>query len=283
MNTSTTVPAWLSRRLQTLKRTGTLNLIKEINLDLSCLQLKDLSYFIQFIKTLDLTGTQIKSLANLPRLPRITNLILDNSLIESCFNFEAVSSITSISLKKTPLSRVPHYKLSILLAVGSGIVKIDGKMITPLLLNRFKSYSKCAHDLVNHGWIIEYPCPDVDKLKEICQQYHVVIPEEEEVTELRLEEEAEHEEEIVHFDFDEIAQKLAQQHEEMIKRKLALFGIFEDNGSDLINDDPEFNENLVSLFRDHGIELDPDNEKLILEAIDHLCRKNANQLDAINI
>lgn len=283
MNNSTTVPAWLSRRLQTLKRTGTLNLIKEINLDLSCLQLKDLSYFIQFIKTLDLTGTQIKSLANLPRLPRITNLILDNSLIESCFNFEAVSSITSISLKNTPLSRVPHYKLSILLAVGSGIVKIDGKMITPLLLNRFKSYSTYAHDLVNNGWIVEYPCPDVDKLKEICQQYHVVIPEEEEVTELRLEEEAEHEEEIVNFDFDEIAQKLAQQHEEMIKRKLALFGIFEDNVSDLLNDDPEFNENLVSLFRDHGIELDPDNEKSILEAIDHLCRKNANQLDAVDI
>ena len=90
---SSPIPAWLSRRLHTLKRTGVLTLIKEKNVDLSCLQIKDIGPYIQFIKTLDLTGTPIQSLENLPHLPRITNLIADYSGLKSCINFSSISTI----------------------------------------------------------------------------------------------------------------------------------------------------------------------------------------------
>ena len=276
---SSPIPAWLSRRLHTLKRTGVLTLIKEKNVDLSCLQIKDIGPYIQFIKTLDLTGTPIQSLENLPHLPRITNLIADYSGLKSCINFSSISTITSISVKKTPLSQLPHYKLAILLAAGPNIVKIDGKMISQLLLNRYKTYPPYVHDLVNKGWVVEYPCPDTTQLQELCKQYEVEIPIEDAPTEVILDEEISvAEEENTYVYFDALAQKFWYQLEEMLQRKQAMFGIIDDTASDLAQDESDFGDRVVTLFRSHGIEISQSDNNSILEAIDELCKRNESKV-----
>ena len=303
MNSS--IPPWLNRRLHTLKRTGVLTLIKEKNTDLSCFQLKDVMYYNNFIKTLDLTGTPIKSLEKLPNLPRLTNLILDYSEISNCINFAAVSTITSISLKKTPLSALPHYKLCILLSAGPNIVKIDGKMITQILINRYNSYPACAHDLVNNGWMVEYPCPGNDRLAQLCEEYDVVMSPEEDNTEIGIEEDefesdvqADNDEnkninnsdtqnmkesQAAHeSDFDALAQKLWNQHELMLQKKQALFGIIEEELGEIIQDESDFGDRVATLFKGHGIILDPTNENSILEAIDALCKRNEHKVPVIN-
>ena len=268
------IPAWLSRRLHTLKRTGVLTLIKEKNVDLASLQIKDMCSYIQFIKTLDLTGTPIQSIENLPFLPRITSFIADYSELQNCINFSAISTTTSISVKKTPLSKLPHYKLSILLAVGPNIVKIDGKMISPVLLNRYKKYPEYVRDLVNKGWVVEYPCPSPSKLLSLCKQYKVEIPDEEEQTEFPPDEEETFvEEEAPVVDFDSLAQKLWNQHEDMLQKKQAMFGIIDDDESDITQDESEFGNRIAALFKSHGYEVNPSDNKSILEAIDELCKR----------
>ncbi|OHT06174.1 hypothetical protein TRFO_25873 [Tritrichomonas foetus] len=279
---SSPVPSWLSRRLHTLKRTGVLTLIKEKNTDLSCLQLKDVISYIQFIKTLDLTGTPIDSLADLPVLPRVTNLVADYSNISNCINFSSVSTLTSISVKKTPLSQKPHYKLSILLAAGPNIVKIDGKQITQVLVNRCKSYPPYVSELVNRGWMAEYPCPDDNQLAELCRQYDVEIPAEEDRTEIGLEEESFPSSESCDedTDFDTLAQKLWNQHEVMLQKKQALFGIIEEELSELIQDESDFGDRVATLFRSHGINVSANDENSILEAINDLCKRNDHKVPA---
>ena len=276
------IPPWLSRRLHTLKRTGVLTLIKEKNVDLSSLQIKDMGSYIQFIKTLDLTGTPIQSIENLPYLPRITSFIADYSDLKSCINFSSISTATSISVKKTPLSQLPHYKLAILLAVGPNIVKIDGKMISPVLLNRYKTYPPYVHDLVNKGWVVEYPCPDVQQLQSLCKQYKVEIPVYEENTDFSLEEEPPVEEEAPAVDFDTLAQKLWNQHEDMLQKKQAMFGIINDDASEVAQDESNFGDRVVALFKSHGFEINKSDNKAILKAIDNLCKRTENKANALS-
>lgn len=267
------IPPWLARRLHTLKRTGILTLIKEKNVDLSSLQMKDMGPYIQFIKTIDLTGTPIRSIENLPFLPRLTSFIADYSEINSFVNFSSISTATSISVKKTPLSQIPHYRLAILLAVGPNVVKIDGKMISPVLLNRYKSYPLCFHDLINKGWAFEYPCPSAQETQKLCKQYRIDMPVEEDPIEFSHEEEAFIEEETPSIDFDTLAQKLWNQHEDMLQKKQAMFGIINDDVSEVAQDESNFADRVSALFKSHGYEVDKSNNKSILEAIDQLCKR----------
>lgn len=266
------LPSWLQRRVHSLRRTGKLSFINETDVDPSAL--RQLGNEIFFIKTLDFSKTKIETLDGMPRLTKVTSFIADQSNLSDFRNFISLSSATSISIKKTPISKIPHYKLNILLASGPNLVKIDGQVITSTLRARYEQYPSACCQLVNAGWIATYPCPPHDKLIEICNQYNIPPPEE--VPETSFQED---EEEVVidPSDFDKLASKLKAKHEVLLQRKQALFGIIEEDNFDGLSDEDDFNERVVSLFNAHSMKLDPQDENQILEAIDDLCHRASQQ------
>ena len=278
MSATEPLPEWLSRRLHGLKRTGSLSLLRESRVCLS--GLSQIQSYLQFIKQLDLTGTPIKSLEGLPKLPHLNSIKLDQTQLESLVNIEAVDTVSSISLKKTPLSEIPHYKLSIMIGTRLNVVKIDNQIVSEVVKKRASAYPSCARALVNKGWIVTFPKPSDDEFKDLCELYHLEIEEEEDNddrTEINfLEPPAEEEDANAEdWDFDFIADKLWKQHEALMQRKQALFGVIEDQQGDADNED-EIGERIVSLFRLHNKDI-PTDDRSILMAVDSLCRQQARR------
>jgi hypothetical protein len=220
------IPFWFARHTLSLKRSGTLSLIGERQINLSLLSNPKIVFFVQFVKVLDLTNTPIGSLSGLTRLPHLTAIILDRSELADLKNISAVSSVTSFSAKGTPISRTPHYRLSVFLGLGPNIVRIDGQLASPFLKKRAAAFPRYAHSLVNKGWIAEWPLPSQQKFEELSNLYEV---------EFQLAEGAEKEDDSVEFDdvidgeFEQVVQKLWREHENLIQRKLAIFGILQES------------------------------------------------------
>ena len=99
------VPSWLSRRVPSLMRTGHLNLVNERITDLSALKAPEFSKYLRLIKQIDIKGTLISSLEELPPMPNLLCLMGDSSQIATLKGFEAIPNITKISLNNTPVSQ----------------------------------------------------------------------------------------------------------------------------------------------------------------------------------
>jgi hypothetical protein len=262
------LPPFLERRVHALARSGTLNLIHERFSDLSILQHPQLEPWIPFLKVLDLTGTQISNLDGLPILPRIVCLITDFTSLDSARNIFSVRTVTSISLQRTPFQKTSHYKLCLYIAIGPDLVQIDGQQVTEVTRSRAKLYPKCTAALINAGWVFQYPPPSAAEFELLCGRFSVdfdddripvaVIPEMKE-------------KQIVTTDFDELADLLWNDHEKLLQKKLALFGIIEDRASD--DEDEDYPAKIAALFQSHGIEVDPRDQEAILARIEGLCRE----------
>jgi hypothetical protein len=177
---SNPIPAWISRRLLHLKKTGTFSLAGERELDLTDLSRPDAASVRTICRRLDLSRTTFSSLSGLPYLPRLLTFCGDRSQIASFANFRALRNATSISLKDTPLSQNETYRLSILLAVGTAsLTSIDGTQVSPRLKSRAEAFPPVCADLVNAGWVAAPQVPTHDELLELCRQFRLATPAEE--------------------------------------------------------------------------------------------------------
>lgn len=157
--------AWFPEKLKQLAKTGTLNLSAEVMEDLSFVGCRET------MKKLDLSFTHLTSLVGLAYQPKLDSLILDSSDLINFKNFRAVQKISSISLRNTPAAATPNFKLSLLLVIGPSLRVINGQRVSDRLREKAKQYPEIASDLVNCGWMAQYPCPDDLEMEDISQGY----------------------------------------------------------------------------------------------------------------
>jgi hypothetical protein len=152
-------------RLKVLTRSG--------RLDLSGEMLDDLSFIGSraALKHLDLSLTSLQTLTGLTFQPHIESINLDSSDLQNFKNFSAIQKVTSVSIKSTPVSQLPHFKLSLVLVLGPSLRVINGVQVTEKLKSRAREFPAIAAALVNCGWIVEYPCPEGPQLDEIKEVF----------------------------------------------------------------------------------------------------------------
>lgn len=158
---------WFKQKEKTLNSTG--------KLDLSCEALDGLSFIgsRSSLKVLDLSFSSILSFEGLAVQPKIEHLILDGSTISSFKNSSSIANITKISLQNTPVSKIPNYKISLLLICNKNLRIINGKIVPESLKKKAKSYPPIAAKLVDQGWIATYPCPDEAEILTICCEFGI--------------------------------------------------------------------------------------------------------------
>lgn len=210
---------WLKDKEREFRKTG--------KLDISGEMLENLSFIGSrpTMKTLDLSFTSIKSLEGLPPQPKLEYLILDGSTIESFKNGFSISSISKISIRNTPISKIPNYKISLLLICDKNLRIIDDRIIPSKLKQKAEKYPPICRKLVNQGWIAEYPCPSESDLIEICFKYGLSYQEETQnknlnnLSEIPLFEEK---------DIDEMISKYSSKHQKMLEKAKAKLENYED-------------------------------------------------------
>ena len=276
-------PNWLQRRLIIVKRTGNLSLINEQNVDLNLFNMPEYSNQLSVIKTLDLTKTNIKSLEDLQHhFPKLTTFIADKTQISDFKNFQILSGVRSVSLKQTPVSKKPHYKLSLLLCLGSDnkLTSIDGQIITKKLRSMAEQYPQpLTSNLINNGWMAEYPCPDENALFALCEKYDVshdtgiyTIPSpKNDATNLPDDEDFEN---IDEMDFEDLISELRKKHEDMLMKGQAMFGLISEDTNAYLSG------KISSIFRAHGLPIEANSDQSILDAVNILCQTVAKSRSA---
>ncbi|OHT13788.1 hypothetical protein TRFO_16012 [Tritrichomonas foetus] len=277
-------PNWLQRRLVIVKRTGNLQLINEQNVDLKLLSSPEYISSLTVMKTLDITRTNVKSLEDLQKpFPKLATFIADKTGISDLKNFRMLSNVRAFSLKQTPVSKIPHYKLSLLLCMGSEnkISSIDGQVVTKKLKAMAEEYPQpIASDLVNNGWMAEYPCPDETTLFSLCEKFNVMhdtgiynmpspkndvsnIPDDDDDFD-----------NIDEMDFEDLISQLHQKHEEMLLKGQAIFGLISEDTNAYLSG------KISSIFRSHGLPIEANSDQNILDAVNILCQTVAKSRSA---
>lgn len=272
---------WIKRRLSSIKRTGRLIISNEPQFDIQMIANSHYNRSLSMMKYLDISMTKSSSLRNIRVLPRITTFIANKTNIANFENFKCLANASKFSLKGTPVSKHPHYRLSLCIAVGSGVNSIDGRVVSKRLRKLVEMYPPMASNLVNKGWMAEYPVPDEKSFKILCDKYgisyseYVAHPHLDEDLQLDEDEmfEIDHIIDDIDEDFELKIKSLRDKHEKMIRTGQAIFGIYDFDDYD---DEVEVTEKLTHIFRSHNIHLDNSSDENVLQAIRDLCKKKTN-------
>lgn len=290
----------LLQRINLLKKTGKLNLCHTCIKDFSFFTPKLFSNQFQFVHILDASYTKITSFYGLAKLPNITTVNGDNSLINSFENFYSISSAYNYSFMNTPLSKQKHYKLSIFILSSGRAIQIDKKAIPNLVKQRASKYPAITAELLNAGWELEFPPPSEDRFSELAKEYKIEIPKQKEQSftpsktsfletqeHLTTEQQEQDQQTINQLieigDFQNLSEKLLQQHHLMIMKNLENFGLVQKdemlNSSEnqqcdtSTDEDAEFINQMKVLFSQYGQTLDISSNQSILNAIDDLLKE----------
>ena len=282
-----TNPLWRRRMLESLRRSN--------KVDLSGENIDDLSKLgtLKLMHSLDLSYVQISTLEGMPNQPNLKIFILDGTAISSFKNFSAVNNITSISLKRTPVLKEPNYLVSLLL-VCPKVTIVNGKLISEKTKSKVESYPSFAHELVNAGWMAEYPCPPDDVLNNLKKQYKILSDEYEEVLEEEEEEEEGFEENEIKNENEanqkEVksptlstpkkvkSQTLSPSSNKLDKSKKSPKKTPEKNKPKADELEKSLVEKVADVLRKNGIDIDSTNlQQSVLNAIDALCAEREQQ------
>ena len=252
----TFLPSWLNSRIYFLKSQGRLNLSGDSRMNFEILNHPDISKLLYLMKILDISKTEIRTIEGFPFYKGLTHFVADHTLISDLRNFRNLRGCTSISLIGTPVSANPFYKLSLLIVCGGKNLKlIDGKLIPKSIVKQARRYSPLAAELVNAGWMAEWPCPTVDRLYELSDEYNVnlkpIIPKPIDIDELK-----ENNKNLYTGEFESTLRRLKKRHNQVLKRGKALFGIIDE-------DDEEEDEE--EDFDDFSNEQSGNDEKNVIE------------------
>lgn len=123
-------------------------------------------------RSLNLSFCQIDSIEGLKHLPNIDTFIADGSHIMSLKNMAALSGIHKLSLKQTPVSAHSQYLLSCVM-VCPELTSVNGRQVGAGIRSKVNSYPAIAGDLVNAGWMAEWPVPDDERFTELKAMFGV--------------------------------------------------------------------------------------------------------------
>lgn len=258
---SSALPNWISRRLPLIKKSGKFNAAGEREFDTEALSIPEVAKALSLVKHVDVSRTAVDSLEGFPNLPHVSSFAADNTQIASLRNFGILQTAAALSFKGTPLAELPTYQIGLLLATGGKCLSsIDGKVVPARVRKQAKTYPSFCGELVNRGWIPEFPCPDGTVLLKICEQYEV---EPEFPTFVPYKFDASAPPEVDKFDFEELVKKLKEEHEEVMMRGQALFGI--------VNREGEFADKVADVLRTGGVDVQDTTDEGIVETVRQLC------------
>lgn len=225
------LPSWIDSRMYFLKTQGKMLLSGESRIDLTVFSRPELAKPLSIMKYLDISKTPLESIDGLSPHKKLKYFIANQSHISSLRNFKVLRSVDVISLIDTPVSKHPNYKLSLLLVIGEHLNLIDGKLIPRSIREKVKMYSPIAADLINAGWMAEYPCPPIEVLNQLCAHYGIqFVPKPTNPIDLQIPTKID--KNFYTGDFEETLQKLKSNHEEILKQGQALFGLIDENDDD---------------------------------------------------
>ncbi|OHT07722.1 hypothetical protein TRFO_23997 [Tritrichomonas foetus] len=160
-------PHWLIKCETTFLSTGKLNLSSVPLPDISAIKTRT------SLRELNISRTKLESLQGLAYQPNLQIFRATKSKLNSFKNFYSISHASMVFLQNTPLAKIPNYIIGVILLAEDDRVIIDGKLVSPKWYKKAATYPPFVRDLLNSGWMIEYPCPSANQLRDLCREFNV--------------------------------------------------------------------------------------------------------------
>ena len=266
------VPQWVHEQSYLLKTQGKLIIPTKDNADISFFKNSKYKKQLYLVKHLDASNTPLESLDGFIKLRNLKTFIADGTSISNFKNFQAIASVSKISLKDTPVSLLPAYKLSLYLVTGQSLKVIDGKTIPSSIIKKASTYPPIAGNLVNAGWIAEHPCPSSERLYELCNEYGInqsLMTGEQ----FAFENSIDLDEDVYTGDFEETIALLRVRHEEMLRKGQSLFGI-----TDVENQEADIKDQITNILGINGMKYAVGDEENLIDLIQDLCKKHKERM-----
>jgi hypothetical protein len=257
------------RRLTFLKRTGTLRVCGDPQVDLQYFSHPDAIKVLSITKTLDVSRTHLTSMIGCCHFPRLTAFIADRSKIANFANFRVLGTVSTFSMKETPVSKGPTYRLSLLLAVGTkSVTSIDGIQISPNLQSKLRRYPDTCRQLVNLGWLASSKPPSREEIESLCAEYSIEVP--------MLHSDSEELISYVQSDagsdtFEDLIGRLKSEDEDVRRRGKAQFGLVDEQTATDYSAGELFAD-IADIMRSRGIDGELKTDDDLFNAVERLCR-----------
>ena len=125
------------------------------------------------LRKLNVSYTNITSFETLPSQPVMTQLIANHTKVNSYVGLSRQPRLSNLSLKSTPLADRPYFRIETLIVVGQHLMTLNGEQITPEEREIASQYPVIAQNLLEFGWDLVYPCPKVEKFRELASAYNL--------------------------------------------------------------------------------------------------------------
>ena len=125
------------------------------------------------LRKLNVSFSNITSFETLPSQPVMTQLIANHTKVNSYVGLSRQPRLSNLSLKATPLSERPYFRIETLIVVGQHLMTLNGEQITPEEREIASQYPVIAQNLLEFGWDLVYPCPKVDQFRELAASYNL--------------------------------------------------------------------------------------------------------------
>lgn len=103
---------------------------------------------------MDLSGNRIRDFTDLPEMPKLTQLNLNDNPVVSFEGCRELPRLYWISLRNTPISRNVHFKLMCLIAFGNQLATINEEKVSNGLRTRANALRSRMLPLLQQGKVI---------------------------------------------------------------------------------------------------------------------------------
>ena len=266
MNKKQSKVMWIERRLRILRSTGKLNLAGEENFTVEGLNEEKYQGDLKFAKSVNLSRLQIGSFEGFPRMPKVTDLVADNTKIKNLKNLvKAFPNLRNLSLKGSENIDSRLLLISVILLYPQ-LTTFNGRLIPQTYREKAEKYPSFASSLVNNGWIAQYPVPSYDTFASLCDEFGVELKTEDMIPPLEESDDSftnMKETPEADLDFEKMIESLHNEHEQMLQRSQGFLGF--------INDVPGCDVKLAEALEKHGIHVSPNDDKSLLRGITTFC------------
>jgi hypothetical protein len=111
------------------------------------------------IKLLNVDGNNIPDFIGFGPPPDFESLIISNNPLTSLKGMPSMPSIASITMRNTPFSRIPFYRIALVILFGRTLRVVDGQRISQQEREIAESYPRATTGLLRAGWVFKYPPP----------------------------------------------------------------------------------------------------------------------------
>lgn len=127
------------------------------------------------LQFLDISYSEIQSLHTMQPQPALREIVADYSSLKTFAGISNQPKLSRFSFTNTPLAQTKNSRLAAIIVMGTMASVINGKAVTAKERKIAASYPPVAKYLIESGWVLQYPPPNIFDFQFLADEFKLKI------------------------------------------------------------------------------------------------------------